>query len=157
MTNKSLETWLVESPNDIDAWLKEGLELGCKYFHLHTGIVSLTQGNRYIIKAAYSKLGDVFKPGMEFELKNTYCDAIVRKKQTITYERVGAIPNMKLHPVYTSFQLESYIGTPIYGDDEVIIGTLSFSSHDIRNVPFDDHEKGMIEKMGERVSVVLGG
>ena len=154
MNEELLNTWLNEAPDDIDAWLTRGLELGCKYFHLHTGIVSTTVNNRYKIKASYSELGDVFKPETEFKLENTYCDALVRKRKTITYERVGEMPDMRLHPVYTSFQLESYIGTPIYDTNESIIGTISFSSHDVRNVIFDETETAMIERMSKKITSV---
>ena len=154
MNEEQLNTWLNETPADIDAWLIRGLELGCKYFHLHTGIVSTTVNNRYTIKASYSELGDVFKSGTEFKLENTYCDALVRKKKTITYESVGEMPDMRLHPVYTSFQLESYIGTPIYDTGKSIVGTISFSSHDVRNVVFDKTETAMIERMSEKITSV---
>jgi len=89
-----------------------------------------------------------------FKLENTCCDAIVRKKKIITYERVGELPDMRLHLVYTSFQLEPYIGAPIYDAMESITGTISFSSHDVRNVIFDKTEVNMIEHMSKKTSTV---
>ena len=154
MNNEQLNIWLNEDPTDIDEWITRGLELGCKYFNLHTGIVSTTVNNRYMIKSSFSELGNVFKPGTEFILENTYCHALVKKKQTITYESVGEMPDMRLHPVYTSFQLESYIGTPIYDANESIIGTISFSSHDVRNIAFDKEEIDMIERMSKKITSI---
>jgi hypothetical protein len=155
MNEHQLNAWLAEIPGDVDAWLTRGLELGCKFFNLHTGIVSTTINSRYVIKASYSELGDVFKPGDDFDLENTYCDALVKQKKTITYESVGDMPNMRLHPVYTAFQLESYIGTPVYGVDQKIIGTISFSSHDVRNALFDESEHTMIERMSKKITSIL--
>jgi len=155
MNEEKLNSWLTETPDDIDTWLERGLKLGCKFFNLHTGIISTTLNNRYVIKASYSELGDVFKPGADFDLENTYCDALVKQKKTITYESVGEMPDMRLHPVYTSFQLESYIGSPIYDSNEVILGTISFSSHDVRNIAFDETEIDMIERMSQKITSCL--
>ena len=92
---------------------------------------------------------------MRFELKNTYCDAVARKQNTVTYIHVGSIPSMLLHPVYTAVQLESYIGTPLFDNRGQVIGTVNFSSHDVRQWEFDEQEVHTIESMAKKIAPVL--
>ncbi len=150
-----IQSWLATKPDNIDEWLAEGLKLGTEFLGMSTGIVSRIKDDEYIIRAAYSTLGDIFTPGMKFELQNTYCDAVAREQKTITYIHVGSIPKMVLHPVYTAVQLESYIGVPLVNTDKDIVGTLNFSSHDIRPFNFDENEISMIEKMAVKIMEVL--
>ena len=153
--NEKLALWLSSKPSDIDQWLVDGLKAGCEYLGMSTGIVSQISHKQYVIQAVYSTLGDVFTPGISFELQNTYCDAVVREHKPVTYIHVGSIPSMLLHPVYTSVQLESYIGVPLENMDKDIIGTLNFSSHEIRPFNFDNEEIAMIEKMAEKIKQVI--
>ena len=155
MTEK-LEAWLSSNPTDIAPWLVEGLRAGCEYLGMSTGIVSQIKQKQYVIQAVYSTLGDVFTPGVSFDLANTYCDAVVREHKPVTYIHVGSIPTMVLHPVYTSVQLESYIGVPLENADKDIVGTLNFSSHEIRPFSFDNEEIAMIEKMAAKIHQFIG-
>ena len=150
-----LESWLSSEAENSDDWLQAGLVAGCEYFAMPTGIISHIDGGNYVIRAVNSTLGDIFSPGMRFELKNTYCDAVVRKRQTVTYIHVGRIPSMVLHPVYTAVQLESYIGSPLYDYDGNIIGTVNFSSHEVRQWDFDENEVSSIERMAQKIAPVL--
>ena len=94
----SIQSWLSSKPEDLDQWLVEGLNLGAKFLGMSTGIISRIKDDEYVIRAAYSTLGDIFTHGMSFELKNTYCEAVVREHKPITYVHVGSIPKMVLHP-----------------------------------------------------------
>ena len=147
-----LISWLESEAENSEQWLLRGLQAGCDYFAMSTGIISRIQGSSYIIEAVYSKMGDVFSPGMSFELKNTYCDAVARSHKTVTYLHVGAIPSMVLHPVYTAVQLESYIGTPLYGEGGKVVGTVNFSSHEVRQWEFDEQEVQTIESMARKIA-----
>jgi GAF domain-containing protein len=147
-----LASWLDSSADDIDSWLLQGLRAGCEYFAMPTGIVSRIEGGSYLIVAVYSAIGDIFSPGMVFELKNTYCDAVARSHKTVTYIHVGSLPSMVQHPVYTSLQLESYMGTPLYGNGGKVVGTLNFSSHEVRQWEFDDQEVQVIERMARKIA-----
>jgi len=150
-----LESWLDRLESDTDEWLVEGLQAGCDYFAMPTGIISRIQGNSYIIRAVHSTMGDIFAPGMSFELQDTYCDAVARSHKTVTYLHVGRLPSMASHPVYTSLQLESYIGTPLYGSGGRVIGTVNFSSHEVRQWEFDDQEVQTIERMARKIASVI--
>lgn len=155
MSNDQLENWFNTTPDNINDWLNEGLRIGVDAFDMHTGIVSEIHDQRYIIKSVYSKLGQIFEPGQEFKLADTYCTAVSKTHKTITYKQVGAIPAMILHPVYVAVQLESYIGTPLYDKNKSFIGTLNFSSHAIRRNDYSADEIALIERMSEKISKVL--
>lgn len=155
MQNEKLQNWLKTTPVNINDWLNEGLRLGVDAFNMHTGIVSEIHDQRYVIKAVFSKLGDVFEPGQEFALSDTYCAAVGKTHKTITYKQVGAVPSMVLHPVYVAVQLESYIGTPLYDQNKAFVGTLNFSSHAIREQDFSRDSIELIERMAEKISQVL--
>lgn len=155
MHNDQLENWFNAKPANINNWLNEGLRIGVDVFNMHTGIVSEILGQRYIIKAVYSKLGEIFTPGQEFVLADTYCAAVSKSNRTITYKQVGAIPTMILHPVYVAVQLESYIGTPLYDQNKSFIGTLNFTSHAIRRNDYSADEIALIERMAEKISQIM--
>lgn len=155
MQNDQLDNWFNATPDDINDWLNEGLRIGVDEFNMHTGIVSNIHDQRYVIKAVYSKLGEIFTPGQEFALADTYCAAVSKSHRTITYKQVGAIPAMILHPVYVAVQLESYIGTPLYDKNKSFIGTLNFSSHAIRRNEYSEAEIALIEHMADKISRVL--
>lgn len=155
MTDAQLEQWLAQDPDNIDQWLLDGLRIGCELLDLETGIVSQIKGQDYIIHQTHSRLGDIFSPGDAFELENTYCEAVSKGHKTITYIQVGAIPEMRLHPVYVAVQLESYIGSPIFDKQKNVIGTINFSSHASRDDNFTIAETEITESMARRISEVL--
>lgn len=154
MISKSLQLWLDSESKKTDSWLLEGLKAGCEQFDMKTGIISKVVGNRYIIQSVYSSMGDIFSPGMEFELQNTYCEAVIRNRELVTYLHVGKIPAMILHPVYQAVQLESYVGIPLYVNNQ-IDGTLNFSSYQVRPEAFSRQENSLIKTMGEKIEAVI--
>ena len=154
MSIEEISNWLKQSPENIDDWLQTGLKLGCDYLGMETGIVSHISDDKYTIEAVYSVMGDIFTPGMEFELSNTYCEAVVKNNEVITYLQVGNIPEMILHPVYVAVQLESYIGLPICNNNEVI-GTLNFSSHKAHHDEFTEEDIMLLKKMVDKIQQTL--
>ena len=154
MVNDELSVWLNSKPDNVEEWLHEGLKLGCKQYNMKTGLVSKVEGEEYIIRAAYSAMGDIFSPGMKFELENTYCAAVVKSREVITYRQVGKIPTMLLHPVYVALQLESYIGAPLIKDGQVK-GTLNFSSYEVRKEEFTQDDLSLITQMANKIQSVI--
>ena len=156
----SLEDWLTQavdntSQETIDPYLINGLIAGCEWFNLETGIISHIDKYDYKILQTYSSLGEIFTPGEQFELQNTYCEAVVSQQKVITYKQVGATPEMRLHPVYVAIQLESYIGAPLIISQDEIIGTINFSSHAIREENFSQSDIDTIELMAKKISLTL--
>lgn len=152
MASERLQSWIKQDPADIQAWLLEGIKIGCDALNLETGIISRIDGDAYVIQQSFSKLGDIFKVGDEFELQNTYCEAVVKRKQPVTYIQVGAVPEMRLHPVYIAVQLESYIGCPLFDVDNKVIGTVNFSSHMIRETEFNEDEIELVNTLAKHIS-----
>ena len=151
-----LSDWLSEQPADVEEWMTRGMRLGCEYFKMKIGIISQidTDKDAYQIRAVSSTMGDVFTPGMSFELSNTYCSAVVEKEDVVTYQQVGKNPEMILHPVYVALQLESYIGVPLMKDGKVL-GTLNFSSYAVHPESFGNNEIDLIKRMGEKVQAMI--
>lgn len=154
MPSKSLANWLESTSDDIESWLVEGLKAGCDQFEMKTGIISKVIGNRYIIRAVYSAMGDIFSPGMEFEVQHTYCEAVINNRDFVSYLHVGKIPTMILHPIYVAVQLESYMGIPLYNNGQ-IDGTLNFSSFQVRERDFSNKEIELLHSMGKKIEPVL--
>ncbi|MDJ0705263.1 MAG: PAS domain-containing protein [Leptolyngbyaceae cyanobacterium MO_188.B28] len=134
---------------DFDDLFEDCLATGCEILGLETGIISQIINQTYLIRSVRSNL-DVLAAGQEFSLQDTYCAAVVRGKQTITYTHVGGIAAMQSHPVYQSIKLESYIGTAIFVNGKVY-GTLNFSSTQIRKTEFQPHEREIIELMAQSI------
>ncbi len=145
---------------DFEALFNDCLKTGCEIFGLSTGIISqVIEGETvegikgvqqsYIIRSVKSEL-EFLVAGLEFDLKDTYCAAVVQTKKTITYPHVGKIAAMSAHPVYQNLKLESYIGTPIFVHGEVY-GTLNFSSTKVKNTNFEPHEQEIIELMAQSI------
>ena len=57
-----LSSWLNSAARDADEWLVQGLQAGCEYFAMSTGIISRIEGDNYVIRAVYSTMGDIFLP-----------------------------------------------------------------------------------------------
>ena len=134
---------------DFDSLFADCLETGCEILELETGIISQIINQAYTIRSVRSDL-ESLAAGQEFPLQDTYCAAVVRNKQTITYRHVGGIAAMQSHPVYQNLKLESYIGAPIFVNGQVY-GTLNFSSSQIRRVDFQPHEREIVELMAKSI------
>ncbi|CBN58973.1 EAL domain-containing protein [Kamptonema sp. PCC 6506] len=126
---------------------------GCEIFGLSTGVINQIEGERCIIRSVKSDI-ECFVPGLESELKDTYCSAPIKTKKTVTYAHVGKIEEMQTHPAYQRFNMESYIGTPIFVSGK-IYGVLSFSSTQIRSKNFEARETEIIELMAQSIGRFL--
>ena len=125
------------------------LATGREVFNLSTGMISQVEGERYVIRAIdTSELN--LESGDEKALANTYCSAVMQKSGTISYDRVGEMPDMAIHPLYEELGIESYIGTPIRVEDEVY-GVLLFCSTRAREGSFEAFEREIIELMAQGV------
>jgi len=114
------------------------LDLGRDIFGLALGIVSRIEENNYTIMHAVGPDG-VPSPGTVFEVTGTYCVHTLAAGGPRSFHHAGQ-SEIRNHPCYKKFQLESYIGAPIFVDN-VRYGTLNFSDPLARKGPFtaDDH------------------
>jgi|GEM_PF-2091178 len=125
------------------------LQAGCEILRLETGIISKIEESSYCIRSVRSTI-DGLAVDSVFDLKDTYCAAVLQEERTISYHCVGAMPSLRRHPVYQSLKLEAYIGTPIFVGDR-IYGTLNFSSTQARVRPFETYELEIIELMAQSI------
>jgi len=151
MHTPAFKAWLQQPVNNLDQWMLEGLNIGIDTLKMESAIISRINHRDYIIQQSASRLGKLYSVGEHFDLSNTYCEAVVRQHKTISFNQVGNIPEMRLHPVYQSAHLESYIGAPVHNNKGAVIGTLSFSDHEIRADGFTEEEISFIEQMAARL------
>ncbi|MGF1479695.1 MAG: PAS domain S-box protein [Cyanophyceae cyanobacterium] len=128
------------------------LEAGCSIFGLPTGIISEVKDGLYTILAVKSNLE--LASGQQYALKDTYCDRVVQRQQTVACTHVGKLPEMQGYPVYQNLKLETYIGTPILVQGEVY-GTLSFSATAARETTFKDWEQEIVELMAQSLGRLI--
>lgn len=138
---------------DLPGLFQTYLSRGCELLGLSVGIVSQIDDGQYRVSAVIGG-GDAIGRGDVFPLGETYCQAVVTKRGTVALHHVGALEEMRSHPVYQGMQLESYIGTPLRVAGEVV-GTLNFSDTGIRPEPFTMEELEFIELMAQSLSHAL--
>ena len=138
---------------DLPALFQAYLKAGCELLGLATGIVSQIRDDRYIVSAVEGG-GDAIVQGHVFPLGETYCQAVLTKRGTVALHHVGALEEMRSHPVYRTSQLESYIATPLRVGEE-IVGTLNFTDTAIRPEPFTVEELEFLELMAQSLSHAL--
>jgi len=114
------------------------LDLGRDVFGMALGIVSRIKENDYTVMHVVGPEGAP-SPGTVFELAGTYCVHTLAADAPKSFHHAGQ-SEIRNHPCYKNFQLESYIGAPIFVDN-VRYGTLNFSDPAARKEPFtaDDH------------------
>ena len=132
-----------------NALFADYLETGCQMLGMPTGIISQVRQDSYTIQSVQSNLSSL-EAGQVFDLRNTYCAAVIQEQKTITYTDVSALPEMTHHPVYQTMQLKSYIGTPIFVNGD-IFGTLNFSSTQAKEIDFEPHERELVELMAQSI------
>ena len=110
-----------------DVQIAQLLEMGLQRFDLDIGILSKVDGDLYTVQYCVTPEGVPLTIGDTFDYQSTYCEITCRASGPISLEHCGTHDIYATHPAYQAFGLESYIGIPIYVDNE-IYGTLNFSS-----------------------------
>jgi PAS domain S-box-containing protein len=132
--------------------LREALQLAARYLALPQGIVSQIHGDEYRVVAHVSP-DDQLQDGMSFPLGMTYCSLTMVGDGVLAIDRV-AQSDYAAHPCYSQLGLESYIGCSIWVDGERC-GTLSFSSRQARQQPFDRGDEDFMMLMARWVGAAL--
>jgi diguanylate cyclase (GGDEF)-like protein/PAS domain S-box-containing protein len=102
------------------------LNIGLNHFGFEIAIISHITGSDYIVESCVD-VNEELQPSTCFDVSGTYCVHTLQADKTIGFH-FTAQSDIKDHPCYQNFQLESYIGTPIKVDGE-LYGTVNFSSH----------------------------
>ena len=110
-----------------DTQIAQLLMMGLERFDLDIGILSKVEGNHYRVEHCIAPDGAELQSGDTFDYRSTYCEITCKSIGPIGIEHCGKHDKYATHPAYQSFGLESYIGIPIFVNEE-LYGTLNFSS-----------------------------
>ena len=130
-TSETLIRRLYQITNDyqkgFDIQITQLIMLGLERFNLDIGILSRVENDVYTVLHCVTPEGVELNPGDTFDYNATYCQITCSSFSPVAIENMGKDDRYAKHPAYEAFGLESYIGVPIFIDDEVF-GTLNFSS-----------------------------
>lgn len=129
--------------------IKSILELGKQIFNLPIGLLSEINNQDYKILYCDTSNNDIY-PGDIFELEHTYCFHTFLADKAISFHQVSD-SEIKNHPCYEKFGLESYIGAPLIVDGKRF-GTLNFSGTEPSHRPFTDRELDLIQLFSHWIS-----
>ncbi|MCG2634951.1 MAG: diguanylate cyclase [Gammaproteobacteria bacterium] len=121
------------------------------HFGLEIAILSRIIENDYIVEDCVDLIGDL-KPLTKFEVSGTYCSHTLNADKTVGFHYVGK-SEIRNHPCYKNFQLESYIGAPVKLNGD-IYGTINFSSPSPVE-PFNKDDHILVELVSDAISYLL--
>lgn len=135
---------------DFEAQLETLLTTAKDNLELDIAIISHIKAKTYVVEHC---AGGGLERGAEFKLGHTYCSITVRNQDLVAIHHM-AISEYFRHPCYEAFQLESYIGAPIYKSGQ-LYGTVNFSAGGQRAISFTEEEQAFVKHVSETVSWVL--
>jgi two-component system, sensor histidine kinase and response regulator len=128
------------------------MEQGKALYQLPLAIVSQISGEEYKVMYSSTPNGEV-SPGDVFELGNTYCFHTLMANEPTSYHHVKN-SEIKEHPCYQNFGLESYIGAPIFVGGRRY-GTLNFSSPEPSPYPYKHSDLELVQLMAQWIGFEL--
>ncbi|NUW67282.1 sensor domain-containing diguanylate cyclase [Vibrio coralliilyticus] len=137
-----------------DIQITQLIMMGLERFNLDIGILSRIDGELYTVLYCVTSEGVELKPGDTFNYESTYCQITCSSFGPVSIEHMGESDEYAKHPAYEAFGLESYIGIPIFVDDEVF-GTLNFSSASPYPRKFKDIDVDALKLMASWIEVEL--
>lgn len=137
-----------------DVQIVQLLEMGLQRFELDIGILSKVEGDNYTVQYCVTPEDVPLQQGDSFDYRATYCEITCQARGPISIEHCGKHDVYAAHPAYKAFALESYIGIPIYVDNE-IYGTLNFSSPTPYYRKFRDIDIDVMKLMASWIEVEL--
>ena len=146
---RELHRLALEDYQDLPSLYQSYLRTGCELLGVSVGIVSRIQDQQYTVLAVEDEARTI-QVGDVFTLGDTYCSTVIKKQGSVALHHVGALEEMRSHPVYQGMALESYIAAPIQVAGQVF-GTLNFSDSAIRAYPFTIEEIEFLELMAQAI------
>ncbi len=139
----------VDSQKRISFGISETLKL----LGLDIGILSSIVGDTYTVIEHNAPEGAPLYNGQIFDLGETYCAITLKAEQVVAIDYMKESPHNR-HPCYEAFQLETYIGTPVFVDNKRY-GTLNFSSPTPNKVIFEEADKELVDLLAIWVGAEL--
>ncbi|USD33843.1 MULTISPECIES: sensor domain-containing diguanylate cyclase [Vibrio] len=137
-----------------DIQITQLIMMGLERFNLDIGILSRIDDDQYTVLYCVTSEGVELNPGDTFNYESTYCQITCSSSGPVSIEHMGENDKYAKHPAYEAFGLESYIGVPIFIDDE-IFGTLNFSSASPYPRKFKDIDIDALKLMASWIEVEL--
>jgi PAS domain S-box-containing protein len=116
------------------------------------GIVSKVEGDIYEIIDVYDPNRSL-QPGTKFPLERMYCSLTIATEEVVV---VSDIEKSDLidYPAYQEFQYRSYIGAPVYVDDQ-LYGTLAICGNDPLRMELTDADRQLVELLSNWIGSEL--
>jgi PAS domain S-box-containing protein len=108
-----------------DQKIENLLRVGLDHFGLEIAILSSIKGNDYTVESCVD-LHENLEASTIFDVQGTYCVHTLTENKTVGFHFVNN-SEIRNHPCYQNFKLESYIGAPIKLNESTY-GTINFSS-----------------------------
>ncbi|WKN42637.1 response regulator [Tunicatimonas pelagia] len=139
----------------LEEQLQELLISVANYFDLPMGIISRVDEDDFTVEYAICLEDDDQKIGVDsqFSLRETYCDIAYTTNDTFAVSSMGA-SEYRDHYCYQQFQLETYIGSPLWVGGQKY-GTISFFSDEERLSPFTENEVDFMRLLARWVGTTL--
>lgn len=91
---------------------------------LRYSIVARVTENSWTACAIYDNMNFGLSPGDELELKTTYCSTIREQNAPLLVRHASREEEFKNHPALHAYQVESYLGVPLYRQSGEYFGVL---------------------------------
>jgi len=117
------------------------LEFGLEVFDLEFAIVSQVDDKLYTVIHVVAP-DNAIPVGTQFDLEGTYCAHTLEANKALSFHHASN-SRIAQHPCYVNFQLESYIGAPIFVGKNVF-GTVNFSAPKVSK-PFSEESHDYVE------------
>ncbi|WP_052055516.1 chemotaxis protein CheB [Myxosarcina sp. GI1] len=149
---KQLHRLATTNYSKIEDLFDDYLQTGCNILKLTTGVICEIKNNSYKVLAVKSPLN--FTVGKLVYCQAPHCNDVIQRQQTVAYAQVNSNESIEPHLLYSSFPLQSFIGTPIFVNG-VLFGTLNFFDTTAKEQKFKAHEREIIELMARDIGQSL--
>jgi PAS domain S-box-containing protein len=143
---ESLAQIITDTERTVDQQITDLLDLGTTYLDLDVGILSEIDGSEYTVRNVVDPSKGI-SPGDSFDLTDTYCSLVYDADGPVSFHS-ATDGGVKDHPAYEKQGIESYIGVPVFVDDQRY-GTLNFSRPESRDAPITDAEESFVRIMAQ--------
>lgn len=135
--------------------IDETLKLGCHLLNAEIAKVCKIDDEKQTNTFMYTVTpeGVTIKPGTTLPISNTFCSIPYSSESAIAISHIGD-SEYRHHPCYELSNLETYAAAPIWVNGEKY-GTVNFSSHKPRSIPFTETDQDLINLICKWVSVSI--
>ncbi len=134
---------------NLDELFIDYLQAGLQIFNLPIGVICQYENDQIMIQATHSEQYQI-KPGLKLPLEETYCMTVIQSQTTQNFTHISQNSQLNKTLAYQAFQLETYLGTPIWVNGK-IYGTLVFASTSSNLLEFQPQELEILELMAQSI------